>query len=49
MHLVEVSDDLATPNEAVALAKIVQHDPWLEFGGLMFYPIRWLASHTGVF
>ncbi len=29
---------VATPNEAVALSKIVQHDPWLEFGGLMFYP-----------
>jgi len=29
---------VATPNEAVALAKIVQHDPWLDFGGLMFYP-----------
>ena len=29
---------VATPSEAVALAKIVQHDPWLEFGGLMFYP-----------
>ena len=29
---------VATPNEAVALAKIVQDDPWLEFSGLMFYP-----------
>ena len=29
---------VATPNEAVALAKIVKHNPWLEFGGLMFYP-----------
>ena len=29
---------VVTPNEAVALAKIVQRDPWLEFGGLMFYP-----------
>lgn len=27
-----------TPNEAIALAKIVRDDPWLEFGGLMFYP-----------
>jgi D-serine deaminase-like pyridoxal phosphate-dependent protein len=29
---------VVTPNEAVALAKIVKDDPWLEFGGLMFYP-----------
>jgi len=29
---------VTTPNEAVALAKIVKDDPWLEFGGLMFYP-----------
>jgi len=29
---------VATPNEAVVLAKIVQNSPWLEFGGLMFYP-----------
>jgi D-serine deaminase-like pyridoxal phosphate-dependent protein len=29
---------VTTPNEAVALAKIVQGDPWLKFGGLMFYP-----------
>lgn len=29
---------VTTPNEAVALAKIVQDDPWLEFRGLMFYP-----------
>ena len=29
---------VTTPNEAVALAKIVQDDPWLEFAGLMFYP-----------
>ena len=29
---------VVTPAEAIALAKIVQHDPWLEFGGLMFYP-----------
>lgn len=27
-----------TPEEAVALAKMVRDDPWLEFGGLMFYP-----------
>ena len=27
-----------TPEEAVALARIVRDDPWLEFGGLMFYP-----------
>lgn len=27
-----------TPDEAVTLAKIIQADPWLEFGGLMFYP-----------
>ena len=27
-----------TPGEAVALAKIIKEDPWLEFGGLMFYP-----------
>jgi D-serine deaminase-like pyridoxal phosphate-dependent protein len=29
---------VVTPNEAVALAKIIQDNPWLEFGGLMFYP-----------
>lgn len=27
-----------TPEEAVALARMVRDDPWLEFGGLMFYP-----------
>ena len=27
-----------TPAEAVELASIIQGDPWLEFGGLMFYP-----------
>jgi len=27
-----------TPDEAVALARTVRDDPWLEFGGLMFYP-----------
>ena len=27
-----------TPEEAVALARIIRDDPWLEFGGLMFYP-----------
>jgi len=27
-----------TPGEAVALAEIVRDDPWLEFGGLLFYP-----------
>lgn len=27
-----------TPHEAVALAKTVRDDPWLDFGGLMFYP-----------
>ena len=27
-----------TPGEAVALAKMVRDDPWLEFGGLLFYP-----------
>ena len=27
-----------TPNEAMELAKIIRDDPWLEFGGLMFYP-----------
>ena len=37
---------VTTPNEAVALAKIVQGDPWLKFGGLMFYPPLdgWLAT-----
>jgi len=29
---------VTTPNEAIELAKIIQDDPWLEFGGLMFYP-----------
>ena len=29
---------VVTPNETVALAKIVKDNPWLEFGGLMFYP-----------
>ena len=27
-----------TPDEAVGLAKIIRDDPWLDFGGLMFYP-----------
>ena len=27
-----------TPNEAVALAEMIRDNPWLEFGGLMFYP-----------
>lgn len=27
-----------TPAEVVKLAKIIKKDPWLEFGGLMFYP-----------
>ena len=27
-----------TPDEAIALARIVRDEPWLEFGGLMFYP-----------
>ena len=27
-----------TPGEAVALAKLVRDDPWLEFAGLLFYP-----------
>ena len=27
-----------TPAEAVALAAVIRDDPWLEFGGLMFYP-----------
>ena len=27
-----------TPNDALVLAKIICDDPWLEFGGLMFYP-----------
>ena len=27
-----------TPNEVIKLAKFVQNNPWLEFGGLMFYP-----------
>ena len=27
-----------TPAEAVALAEVIRDDPWLEFGGLMFYP-----------
>ena len=26
------------PGEALALAKMIRDDPWLEFGGLMFYP-----------
>ena len=29
---------VVTPKDAVALAKIVHDNPWLEFGGLMFYP-----------
>ena len=29
---------VVTQNEAVALAKIIQDNAWLEFGGLMFYP-----------
>ena len=35
-----------TAGEAVALAKILRDDPWLEFGGLMFYPPRdgWPAT-----
>ena len=35
-----------TPGEAVALAKMVRDDPWLEFGGLLFYPPSdgWLAT-----
>ena len=37
-----------TPAEAVALAKMVRDDPWLEFGGLMFYPPLdgWPATQT---
>ena len=27
-----------TPGEAVALAAMIRDNPWLEFGGLMFYP-----------
>lgn len=27
-----------TPAEAMALAEVIRDDPWLEFGGLMFYP-----------
>lgn len=27
-----------SPNDVIALARIIQDDPWLEFGGLMFYP-----------
>lgn len=27
-----------TPNEVITLAKIIRDNPWLEFGGLMFYP-----------
>lgn len=27
-----------TPKEAITLANIIRDDPWLEFGGLMFYP-----------
>ena len=29
---------VVTPGEAVALAKIVHDNPWLDFGGLLFYP-----------
>ena len=29
---------VVTPKEVVTLAKIIQDNPWLEFGGLMFYP-----------
>jgi D-serine deaminase-like pyridoxal phosphate-dependent protein len=37
-----------TPDEAVTLAKIIKDDPWLEFGGLMFYPPLngWPATQT---
>ena len=37
-----------TAGEAVALAKIIRDDPWLEFGGLMFYPPRdgWPATQA---
>ena len=37
-----------TPGEAVALAKMVRDDPWLEFGGLLFYPLRRLARDTAI-
>ena len=29
---------VVTPAEAIALAKIVRDNPWLEYSGLMFYP-----------
>ena len=29
---------VVTPNEAVDLAKIIKHNKWLDYGGLMFYP-----------
>ena len=34
------------PGEALALAKMIRDDPWLEFGGLMFYPPLdgWVAT-----
>ena len=37
-----------TPDEAVVLANIIRGDPWLEFGGLMFYPPAdgWPATQT---
>jgi len=37
-----------TPDEAVVLANIIRGNPWLEFGGLMFYPPAdgWPATQT---
>ena len=37
-----------TPNDALILANIIRNDPWLEFGGLMFYPPDdgWPATQT---
>ncbi len=37
-----------TPNDALILANLICDDPWLEFGGLMFYPPSdgWPATQT---
>ena len=37
-----------TPDDALVLANIIRDDPWLEFGGLMFYPPEdgWPATQT---
>ena len=37
-----------TPDDALVLANIIRDDPWLEFGGLIFYPPAdgWPATQT---